>query len=54
MHKHNRNYLIAATLLASMLVSGPVMADTGNVSVYGVANVSYDFIRTGTATAGTQ
>jgi predicted porin len=48
MSKHSLNHLIASSLLASM----PALADTANVSVYGVANVSYDFIDTGTTTAG--
>jgi hypothetical protein len=36
MSKHSLNYLIASGLLVSM----PALADTANVSVYGVANVS--------------
>ncbi len=50
MPKSNLNYLIAASLIASM----PALADNANVTVYGVANVSYDFIDTGTTTAGVQ
>lgn len=48
MSKHSLNYLIAS----SLLVSVPALADTANVTVYGVANVSFDFIDTGTTTAG--
>ncbi|MFA6014437.1 MAG: porin [Gallionellaceae bacterium] len=44
------NYLIATSLAFSL----PAMADTANVSVYGVANVSYDNIDTGKSTSGTQ
>lgn len=47
MSKNSHNYLIASCLLVSM----PTLADTANVSVYGVANVSYDFIDTGTTAA---
>jgi predicted porin len=40
------NYLIALSLIAPV----PALADTANVSLYGVANVSYDIINTGAAT----
>lgn len=43
-------YLLAASLSLSL----PALADTANVSVYGLANVSYDFINTGTASNGTK
>ncbi|MDZ4201435.1 MAG: porin [Gallionella sp.] len=42
------NYLIASSLLVSI----PALADSANVTVYGVANVSYDFIDAGSTTAG--
>lgn len=50
MSKRNLNHLLATSLFVSM----PVFADTANVSVYGVANVSYDRINTGTSASGTQ
>ncbi len=50
MSKRNLNYLIAT----SLFVSVPTLADTANVSVYGVANISYDRINTGTSASGTQ
>ena len=42
--------IIALSLIAPL----PVLADTPNVNVYGVANVSYDSINTGTSAAGVQ
>lgn len=42
------NYLIAT----SLAIPVPALADTANVSLYGVANVSYDFFKTGTSTSG--
>lgn len=48
MFKRNLNHLIATSLFISL----PALADTANVSVYGVANVSYDLINTGTTAAG--
>ncbi len=48
MSQKRLNYLIASTLLATM----PALADTNNLTVYGVANVSYDWISTGTSTTG--
>lgn len=50
MSKRNLNHLLATSLFVSM----PVFADTANVSVYGVANISIDRIDTGTATNGTK
>lgn len=50
MSKSNMNYLIAISLIAPL----PALADTSNVNIYGVANVSYDLINTGTSTAGIQ
>ncbi|TAJ80493.1 MAG: porin [Gallionellaceae bacterium] len=50
MSKRNLNHLLATSLFASM----PVFADTANVSMYGVANISIDRIDTGTAANGTQ
>ena len=44
------NYLIATSLTFPVAA----LADTANVSVYGVANLSYDLINTGTSTAGAQ
>ena len=43
--------IIALAIAAA--ISAPAFADTSNVTVYGVADVSYDSIKTGTATAGT-
>ncbi|BBI98501.1 porin [Ferrigenium kumadai] len=42
--------IIALAIAAA--VSAPAFADTSNVTVYGVANVSYDMTRTGNNTAG--
>ena len=50
MYKHIFNYLVASSLLLSL----PAIADTANVNLYGVANVSYDIINTGIAATGTQ
>ncbi len=50
MTKTRINFLIVASFLAAT----PALADTSNVSIYGVANVSYDFFNTGTSTSGTQ
>ncbi len=44
------NRLIAISLIAPL----PALADTANVSIYGVANVSIDSINTGTSAAGVQ
>lgn len=41
-------------LVAASLIAAPAFADTPNVTLYGVANVSYDFVKTGTSTSGTQ
>ncbi|HUW26300.1 MAG TPA: porin [Gallionella sp.] len=38
--------------LAAATFAAPALADTGNVSVYGKADLSYDFINTGTSAAG--
>lgn len=38
--------------LAAAAFSTSALADTGNVSVYGTADLSYDFINTGTTAAG--
>ena len=43
--------IIALAIAAA--ISAPAFADTSNVTVYGIADVSYDSIKTGTATAGT-
>ncbi|HXU92641.1 MAG TPA: porin [Gallionella sp.] len=43
--------IIALAIAAA--VSAPAFADTSNVTVYGVANVSYDLTSTGTDAAGT-
>lgn len=48
MSKRKLHYLITSALFASL----PALADTANVSLYGVANVSYDLISTGTTTDG--
>jgi predicted porin len=42
--------IIALAIAAA--ISAPAFADTSNVTVYGVADVSYDMIKTGTSTAG--
>jgi len=44
--------LLNPLLALSLGFPATVLADTGNVSIYGVANVSYDFIDTGTTSAG--
>lgn len=44
------NYLIATSLTFPVAA----LADTANVSLYGVANVSYDLINTGTSASGTK
>ncbi|MDO8810971.1 MAG: porin [Gallionella sp.] len=38
--------------LAAAAFSAPALAETGNVSIYGVADLSYDFINNGTSAAG--
>ena len=38
--------------LAAAAFSVPALAETGNVSIYGVADLSYDFINNGTSAAG--
>lgn len=48
MSKSNMNCLIAISLITPL----PALADTSNVNIYGVANVSYDLINTGTSSAG--
>lgn len=47
--RNTLNYLIAASLTAPVAA----YADTSDVTVYGVANISYDLIDTG-ATAASQ
>jgi predicted porin len=42
--------IIALAIAAA--ISAPAFADTSNVTVYGVADVSFDSIKTGTSTAG--
>lgn len=44
------------SLLVTLLLAAPLpaLADSANVSMYGVADVSYDLIDTGTSTSGTQ
>ena len=44
--------IIALAIAAA--ISAPAFADTSNVTVYGKFDMSYDSIKTGTATAGTQ
>lgn len=44
---------IIALAVAAALTAPAAFAETSNVTVYGIADVSYDSIRTGTATAGT-
>lgn len=46
-----QNKLIAVALAAAAF-SAPALADTGNVSVYGKIDMSYDFINTGASAAG--
>lgn len=41
-------------LLAALLAATPAMADNGNITFYGMANLSLDRIDTGTASNGTQ
>jgi predicted porin len=43
--------IIAAAVAAT--ISAPAFADSNNVTIYGVANVSYDVVSTGTNAAGT-
>ncbi|MDD5058802.1 MAG: porin [Sideroxydans sp.] len=50
MFKTRFNYFIAASFFAA----APALADTANVSIYGVADVSYDSFKTGNSTAGIQ
>jgi len=51
MSKHTAlKNIIALSLIAPL----PALADTANVNLYGVANVSYDSINTGTSAAGVQ
>ncbi len=50
MPKYSLNPLVVAALVAST----PAMADNANINFYGVANVSYDFVNTGTSTSGVQ
>ncbi|MDO8989461.1 MAG: porin [Sideroxyarcus sp.] len=44
---------IIALAIASVL-SAPAFADTANINFYGIADVSYDMVDTGTATNGTE
>ncbi|MDD2701011.1 MAG: porin [Sideroxydans sp.] len=41
-------------LLAALFAASPALADNGNITFYGMANLSLDRIDTGTATNGTQ
>ncbi len=50
MSKRHLKYLLATTLTTSLTA----LADTPNVNVYGVANLSFDAIDTGIATNGTK
>lgn len=43
---------LIAVALAAVAFSAPAMADTGNVSVYGKADLSFDIINNGTSAAG--
>lgn len=45
-----RKLIVAA--LAAAVFSAPVLAETGNVSVYGRIDMSYDFLNNGTSAAG--
>jgi predicted porin len=47
---HMQKKIIALAIAAA--ISAPAFADTSNVTVYGVADVSFDSIKTGTTTAG--
>lgn len=49
--KANKKLIVA--LVAAIALPLPALADTANVSIYGIANVSFDFISTGTAANGT-
>lgn len=51
MLKRNLLHYLIATSLA---IPVPALADNANITFYGVANVSYDFVNTGTSTAGIQ
>ena len=51
MQKRNLLHCLIAT---SLTLPVTALADNSNVTVYGVANMSYDFINTGTTTAGVQ
>lgn len=44
---------LVVVALAAAAFSAPALAETGNVSVYGTADMSFDFISTGTAANGT-
>ena len=49
--KANKKLVVA--LVAAIALPLPALADSANVSIYGIANVSFDFINTGTAANGT-
>lgn len=46
--------LLNCLIATSLALPVPALADNANITFYGVANVSYDFVRTGTSTAGIQ
>ena len=49
--KKNLITLAVASTLAAAMVSAPAFADTSNVTVYGVASLSYDLTNNGNASA---
>lgn len=50
----SKRNLLNPLLALSLTLPVAALADTSNVTLYGAANVSYDFINTGTSTAGVQ
>lgn len=48
----SKRKLLNPLLALSIGLPLPALADSGNVSIYGVANVSWDIVDTGTTTAG--
>lgn len=51
MQKAFQKKLIVAAL-ATTVIAAPAFADNANVTIYGTADMSYDYISTGTTTAG--
>lgn len=47
-----KQQILIAAALAAATISAPALAETGNVSVYGKVDLSYDFINTGSSAAG--